>query len=170
MSGADPFSLLGVPLRFDLPTAELRARWMRTAAAAHPDATGAGADASTAINAAYHELSDPLRRASALLARLGAPAVPDPGLPSEFLLEAMEIREQVDAARGDPGALAAIRAEVLVRHRQANDEIAAGFSAMQGAATAPDAPATSAILGSMNLSRALARVLEQIDSEAERSR
>jgi curved DNA-binding protein CbpA len=143
---------------------------MRTAAAAHPDATGGGADASSAINAAYHELSDPLRRAGALLRRLGAPAVQDPGLPSEFLMEAMEIREQVDAARGDPGALASIRGQVLARHREALDGIAAGFLAVQGAADPPDASATSAILASINLARALARVLEQIDAEEERSR
>ena len=90
MSAADPFEVLGVAPRFGLPAAELRSRWMRAAAAAHPDADG-GVDSSAEVNAAYHELADPLKRAAALLRRLGAPAVADPGLPQDFLLEAMGI-------------------------------------------------------------------------------
>ena len=164
MSAADPFEVLGVAPRFGLPAAELRSRWMRAAAAAHPDADG-GVDSSAEVNAAYHELADPLKRAAALLRRLGAPAVADPGLPQDFLLEAMEIREEVDAAGGDRARLDAIHDAVSARHAAAVDGIAAAFAEIGGV---PDEAATRRVLCGMNLARALARIMEQIVAQVER--
>lgn len=162
MSAADPFEALGVAARFDLSASELRGRWMRAAAAAHPDATGDSADAGARVNAAYQELSDPLRRASALLRRHRAPVVPDPGLPPAFLIEAMELREAVDAAAGDGARLAEIRSEVAARHAAALEAIAESFRRIEGA---PDSGAVSRISSEMNIARALARIVEQIDRE-----
>jgi len=161
MSAADPFEVLGIAPRYGLSASELRARWMRAAAAAHPDADG-GVESSAAVNAAYHELADPLRRAAALLRRLDAPPVADPGLPPAFLLEAMEIREEVDAAKGDRAALDAIRDAIQGRHREALDGIAAAFADIVGA---PDEAVARRVLVGVNLARALARILEQIDQE-----
>jgi len=164
MSAADPFEVLGVAPRFGLAPSELRSRWMRAAAAAHPDADG-GVDSSASVNAAYHELVDPLRRAAALLRRLRAPSVADPGLPQEFLLEAMELREEVDAAKDDRATLDAIHARIAARHSEALDEIAEAFASIQGA---PDESCARRVLAGMNLARALARILEQVLGQLER--
>jgi hypothetical protein len=108
MRSADAFATLGVPARFDISERELRAAWMRRAAGAHPDASGA-VDLSAALNEARAICADPIRRAFALLELRGAPAVDLRSMPQDFLIEMMELRERADACAGDLKATAELR-------------------------------------------------------------
>lgn len=87
----DPFARLGLPPRFDLDPAELDRAFLAASRAAHPDHHAGGQDATAAVNAAYHTLRDPVRRAEFLLG--GTAGGQDPAL----LMEVMDIREQADA-------------------------------------------------------------------------
>jgi len=71
----DHFQILGLPRRFGLDVQELERRYRELSRESHPDrfATAAPAERraalerSTQINAAYHTLKDPLRRAAYFL-------------------------------------------------------------------------------------------------------
>lgn len=126
----DAFETLGVVPRFGLDPVELEQRHRALSAAIHPDRY-AGRPAgerrqalgrAIEVNAAYRELKDPLRRGELLLAR--APAHVDPPIDDEFLMEALEAREELRelAKRRDvPGIEAALgRVEGLTRAIEAD--------------------------------------------------
>ncbi len=101
----DPFNLLGLKPSFDIDPGELQRRYLERAARLHPDAEpGRLSDeqaeqAAAALNDARAILADPEKRASALLSLLGGPtADADRSLPSGFLMEIMEVREQLEQA------------------------------------------------------------------------
>jgi len=99
----DPFTLLGLPRRFELPAAELTSALRRASLSWHPDrfaladeATRAEAEERmAALNAAFETLQDPLARAGLLLG-LGAETQTASPL---FLMEMMERREDIEAAQ-----------------------------------------------------------------------
>ena len=74
----DVFQILGLPHRFDLDPAELHARFIHQSSTSHPDrhtdpiAQAQAAEQSAEVNHAYAVLSDPHRRADALLVLLAA--------------------------------------------------------------------------------------------------
>ena len=129
----DPFDILGVEPRFDLDDAELHHRLIALAAEHHPDrhtdpiAQADAAEQAARVNDAYRTLADPERRAQALLARLSECGMGDEGsemseaklhrpsdeapLPPEFLMEMMEIREELEtaAAQEDTATIARLR-------------------------------------------------------------
>ncbi len=97
----DAFETLGVAPRFGLDPIELEQRHRALSAALHPDRY-AGRPAgerrqalgrAIEVNAAYRELKDPLRRGELLLARAEAHA--EPPIDDEFLMEALEAREEL---------------------------------------------------------------------------
>lgn len=101
----DPFQTLGLPPRFDLNEADLHAKFIRASAANHPDRhtdpvdQADAAERAAEINHAYAVLSDPERRADALLAQLGGPGKSDDkSLPPDLLMDMMETREQMEEA------------------------------------------------------------------------
>lgn len=98
----DPFDLLGLPARFDLSPAQIRAAHLARSATLHPDMAlddPEASDQSAAINHARRTLENPETRAEALLARLGGvPKEQDRSLPPAFLQEMLETREEIDAA------------------------------------------------------------------------
>ncbi|RST53205.1 Fe-S protein assembly co-chaperone HscB [Variovorax sp. MHTC-1] len=115
------FELFAVPARFTQDRAALDARWKELQREAHPDrfaAQGAAAQRvamqwSVRINEAYQRLKDPIKRASYLCALNGSPidAENNTAMPSDFLHQQMEWREELDDAR-DAAALDKLRAEV----------------------------------------------------------
>jgi molecular chaperone HscB len=132
-SARDPFALLGLPRTFDLDAAEIDAAYLQRAAELHPDrlaaarggGTGAGtghldplAEADAArraaeLNDARAELGNPERRAGVLLHLLGGPRPDeDRSLPDGFLLEMMDVRQELDAAQAaqDAAELERLRA------------------------------------------------------------
>ena len=101
----DPFETLGLPPRYDLNEAELHTRFIQASAATHPDRytdpveQAQAAERSAEVNHAYAVLSDPERRADALLTLLGGPAKDeDKSLPPDLLMDMMEVREQLEEA------------------------------------------------------------------------
>lgn len=103
------FELFGIPVQFSQERSTLDARWKDLQREAHPDkfsAQGASAQRlamqwSVRINEAYQRLKDPLRRASYLCELYGAPvnAEDNTAMPADFLMQQMEWRESLDAAK-----------------------------------------------------------------------
>ncbi|MBK6388937.1 MAG: Fe-S protein assembly co-chaperone HscB [Rhodoferax sp.] len=103
------FELFAIPEQFAQDRAVLDARWKDLQREAHPDkfmAHGAAAQRlamqwSVRINEAYQRLKDPLKRATYLCERHGAPvnAENNTAMPSAFLMQQMVWREALDDAK-----------------------------------------------------------------------
>ena len=148
----DHFRLFGLPERFALDPAALDAAWRALQAEVHPDRHAHAGPAArrvalqwaTHVNGAYQTLRDPARRAAYLCDLRGAGAArPEAGLPPEFLMEQMELRESLEAARaaGDTAALEALDGQTRALRRAALERLAAVLDdeAAAGAASARDA-------------------------------
>ncbi len=143
---SDPFEVLGVPRRFGLDGAALAQRHRDLSRALHPDRFGdaapterrAAIERAMAINESFRALRDPLTRAEALLAVHGAAlderARPDPAM----LMEVMELREDLEAARGDAPRIESLRDAVARRVAAEESALVALFDAdtLDGAALA----------------------------------
>jgi molecular chaperone HscB len=136
---SDPFETLEVEPRFDLDLALLERRHRDLSRVLHPDRY-AGRPAgerqqalgrAIAVNEAFRALRDPVRRATALLARHGrhTDEADTPKADPVLLMEVMERREALSEARraGDREAVARLTKTVLERQRQVEAEIAASF-------------------------------------------
>jgi len=137
----DPFDLFDVEPAYDLDLGELERRHRNLSRALHPDRYAGRPAAerrqalgrSIEVNDAWRVLRDPVRRAEALLARLGAPASENQSPPTdeELLMEMLELREELSTARQKHDPEAVIRVSGKVRQRQArlSDRMAADFRA-----------------------------------------
>ena len=124
---SNDFVLFGVPQSFQQDPALLDERWKELQRNAHPDrfaAQGAAAQRlamqwSVRINEAYQRLKDPLRRASYLCEMNGAPihAETNTAMPTDFLMQQMEWREELDEA-GTLDELDALLAQVNEHERE----------------------------------------------------
>jgi molecular chaperone HscB len=103
------FHRLGLPRRFVLDAGELERAYLAHSRAVHPDYHLAGSSAdlgaslelSAAINEAYNTLRDPFARAEHLLALEGGPSASEhKQMPPAFLAEMLDLREQIELARG----------------------------------------------------------------------
>src|SRR5687767_6907830 len=108
----DHFHRLGLPRRFVLDAGELERAYLAHSRAVHPDYHLAGASAdlgastelSAAVNEAYNTLRDPFTRAEHLLALEGGPSAGEhKQMPPAFLAEMLDLREQLELARGAGG-------------------------------------------------------------------
>lgn len=99
-----PFEILGLEPAFQLDAAVLEQKLIEANLRWHPDRYAlapeadrlAAEDQMAAINEAHDALVDPLNRAEVLLGEKAANRVADP----MFLMEMMELREEVEAAIG----------------------------------------------------------------------
>ena len=107
---SNDFEIFGLSPQFAVDRAALDARWKDLQREAHPDRF-ATADAQTQrqamqwsvrINEAYQRLKDPLKRAAYLCELHGAPirAEDNTAMPSAFLMQQMQWREDLDDASG----------------------------------------------------------------------
>ena len=127
------FELFDVPARFAQDRAQLDARWKALQREAHPDrfaAEGAAAQRvamqwSVRINEAYQRLKDPLNRAAYLCELRGAPvqAENNTAMPSAFLMQQMEWRENLDDTES-PEGLETLAEEVSAEQRRVQQELA----------------------------------------------
>ncbi len=168
----DPFKTLDLPPRFDLDTGDLHTRFIQASAATHPDRytdpvqQAQAAERAAEINHAYAVLSDPERRADALLTLLGGPAKDqDKSLPPDHLMDMMETRETLEAAvaNQDHAELDKLRAWAH-DHREAHlKKIAELFaeSANDSGNELPD-PTAKAIRLQLNALRYIQRMLDQM--------
>ena len=185
----NPFAHLGLPVRFTLDQGAIDRAYLARAARQHPDQAGADAfdaagfsadpseadDRMAALNRARHTLADDERRARAVLALAGASAG-DRDLPPGFLMQMMELREQIEAefaaaaACEDRAETARVRArwEAWARDRRAGhaadiapilDRVGAAIDAGR----APDPDDVSEAGRVLNAWRYAERLLEQLD-------
>jgi molecular chaperone HscB len=132
------FELFGLPERFAQAGEDIDARWRELQREVHPDKFAAQGDSaqrvamqwSIRVNEAYRRLRDPLKRASYLCERRGAPihAETNTAMPADFLMEQMAWREALDEAQGEDdveslrGELTRARAATLRRIATLLDE------------------------------------------------
>ncbi|MDO4936410.1 MAG: Fe-S protein assembly co-chaperone HscB [Sutterellaceae bacterium] len=109
MAQNSPFAVLALPERFDLAEDAIQEAWRKTIAVVHPDrfADRPAAERRVAeqwagrINEAKDALLDPVKRAQALLLKLGLDigAETDTKMSPAFLMEQMQWREDLEDAQ-----------------------------------------------------------------------
>ncbi len=164
----DPFKTLSQPPRYNLNEADLHAKFILASSSTHPDRytdpveQAQAAERSAEINHAYAVLSDPERRADALLVLLGGPAKDqDKSLPPSLLMDMMETREQLEEAIAQENltALDKLRAWAHEQRETHLKTIADLFADTQGGLPADTA---KAIRLELNALRYIQRMLDQM--------
>ncbi len=156
----DPFALLGVDRSFDVDSAAINANWLRMIADLHPDRSAGDPEAAQALaklNEAKTVLLDPESRADALVVLLGGPRRDEhKELPAGFLMEMLEIREQVEgaAASGDAGEVASLRQWADAERDRMLAEIAVMFQS---------GTALEDVRTALNALRYIERMIEQVE-------
>jgi molecular chaperone HscB len=122
MADLTPFALLGLPERFALSEELVQKGWMNAIARVHPDrfAGRPAAERRVAeqwagrINEARDELTDPVRRASALLRLRGADtgSETDTRMDGAFLMQQMLWREEAESLRASGASLEPLLARI----------------------------------------------------------
>lgn len=167
LAARDPFELFGLPRRFAIDGAALRRRMLELSRQTHPDFAGAdeqaqrrAMDLSARVNEAHRILEDDEQRANCLLRLLGGPdGEQDKSLPDGFLVDMMELREQLAEAQegGDHTLLARFESDARARRRQRLDRVASLFSA--------EPPPLPEIRTELNALRYIERMIEQLHPE-----
>ncbi|MBS0188023.1 MAG: DnaJ domain-containing protein [Planctomycetes bacterium] len=161
MTAPNPFQHLGLPLRFDLSEADIRRAYLARVAAQHPDISSEdeAQEASATLNRARETLLNPETRADALLVALGGPAKDaDKSLPPGFLMEIMQLREEIEGAvaSGSPEQRAKWVEFGKQQRRAYSDRVRALFDASP-------TPALGPIRTTLNAWRYIERLIEQLD-------
>ncbi|NIP72987.1 MAG: Fe-S protein assembly co-chaperone HscB [Gammaproteobacteria bacterium] len=135
------FELFGLPVAFDVSPAALTERYRDLQQAVHPDRFASASDQerrlsmqrATRINEAYQALKDPLARARHLLELRGVrwDDERETVVAPEFLMEQMELHEELAQARDQAEPLAAVghildRVDATIRGM--TDELARRFA------------------------------------------
>jgi len=134
---ADAFALLGLPVTYELDTAALERAYFEKSKELHPDRFAnapaaervAALSRSRALNDAYQLLKKPVARAEYLLARAGVTIGDNERLDPTFLMEILELREELAAARqaGRLDEVGAKQATMAARRKSVLDELPALF-------------------------------------------
>jgi molecular chaperone HscB len=138
-AGEDPFALLGLSPGFDVDLAALERAFFERSKALHPDrVVGASAaervavlSRSRALNDAYQLIRKPIARAEYLLERAGVTIGDNERLDPAFLMEILELREELAEARaaGNTELVARLQAVMQQRRAAALDALPALFAA-----------------------------------------
>jgi len=140
----DPFALLGLPPAYEVDLAALERAFFERSKQLHPDRM-AGAPAaervvalsrSRALNDAYQLIKKPVPRAEYLLARAGVTIGDNERLDPAFLMEILELREELAEARaaGNTELVAKLQGAMQARRAQALAALPALFAASDFAA------------------------------------
>jgi molecular chaperone HscB len=125
--GGDPFALLGLTPGFDVDLAALERAFFERSKALHPDRV-AGAPAAErvvalsrarALNDAYQLIKKPIARAEYLLERAGVTIGDNERLDPTFLMEILELREELAEARAVGNTELVARLQVAMQQRRA---------------------------------------------------
>ena len=129
---SDDFELLGLPRRYAQDPTAIDARWRTVLGEVHPDrfvSEGVAAQRlamqwSVRINEAHRRIKDPIRRAAYLCELHGASigAEDNTAMPAAFLMQQMEWRESLEAAK-DICEIDALAAEVRAARSRSLDEL-----------------------------------------------
>jgi len=116
--GKNYFELFGLPARFDVDPADLASRYRELQRRFHPDRFAAAPESerrrsvqmTAQINAAYQTLRDSVARGRYLLALQGVATDEDTDtrMDPAFLMEQMELREELDALRQKTDRMASL--------------------------------------------------------------
>src|SRR5689334_23970530 len=127
--GDDPFALLGLPVAYDVDPAALERAFFERSKAVHPDRVAAAPAAervaalsrSRALNDAYQLIKRPVPRGEYLLARAGVTIGDNERLDPAFLMEILELREELAGARvaGDRALVERLQAVMQARRDDA---------------------------------------------------
>ncbi len=166
----DPFATLGLPHSFRLDPASLRAAYIRLMETAHPDRATSQLDAAdrarraAAINDAQRRLAHPLRRAEAMLQVAGAAGLASAALPPDFLVEAMELREELDEALAnrDVDRIASLRAAAVARRDAEIDRLADHLDRVFAENGDARAAAVAAAQDALNRLRYVMRLIDRV--------
>jgi len=158
----DPFTILGLPRRFEVEPGAVERAYLARVAALHPDLAVGDSEAggrAARLNDARAIVSDPERRGEALLALMGGSAQAK-ALPPGLLMEVMEARESAESALalGDAAGVARWRAWAEARRVEHMERVGALFEeAGRGGSGALDL-----IRMELNAWRYVERMLEQL--------
>ncbi|MCB1645997.1 MAG: Fe-S protein assembly co-chaperone HscB [Pseudomonadales bacterium] len=138
------FELFRLPVSFSVDLNELGSRYRELQKSVHPDRFAGGSDQNkrlsvqwaTRINEAYDTLKSPLPRAIYMLKLAGLEIAHNPSLDPAFLMEQIELREELEDIGEDEAALA----QLDVFRRKVN-EVLASLEATFEAEVAADLPA-----------------------------
>jgi molecular chaperone HscB len=138
-AGEDPFALLGLSPGFDVDLAALERAFFERSKALHPDrVVGASAaervavlSRSRALNDAYQLIKRPVARAEYLLARAGVAIGDNERLDPAFLMEILELREELAEARaaGNTALVGKLQGAMQARRNDALGALPALFAA-----------------------------------------
>ena len=127
------FALFGLPVRYSIDLPDLQIRYRELQKKFHPDKFASGSDAerrlasqmAAQINAGYQTLKSPLARGRYLLqlAGLGLDDEKDTQMTPAFLMEQMEMRENLDAAREDENTLALLQGMIKTVEAATNSRV-----------------------------------------------
>lgn len=182
-STPDPFALFALPPRYALDQAELEQRFFAQNRELHPDrfATAPAAERvaalsrSRALNDAYQVLRKPVARAEYLLAKVGGQIGDNERLSPAFLMEILELREELAEVRHSktrPPAQKTAELERLARSMKARRQaeldklgpLFARVEASAGAGSAGEPAAVEEIKQTLIALRYLDRYLEECDA------
>jgi molecular chaperone HscB len=135
----DPFALLGLSPAYDVDLEALERAFFERSKQLHPDRVVGSSPAervvvlsrSRALNDAYQLIKKPIARAEYLLARAGITIGDNERLDPAFLMEILELREELAAARaaGDTALVAKLAGAMSARRTQAQGALAQLFAA-----------------------------------------
>jgi molecular chaperone HscB len=142
--GEGPFALLGLAPAFDVDLEALERAFFERSKQLHPDRAAGGSAAervvalsrSRALNDAYQLIKRPVPRAEYLLARAGVTIGDNERLDPAFLMEILELREELANARtaGDAALVGQLQRAMQARRKDALDALPALFAAQDLAA------------------------------------
>lgn len=171
----DAFHRLGLPRRFVLDTGELERAYLRHSREVHPDYHLGGASAdlsaslelSAAVNEAYNTLRDPFTRAEHLLALEGGPTAAEyRQMPPAFLTEMLELREELEAARGAGGGrLDALATDFDRRYAAMLGGVADLFRRYERADSADRSHLLTQVRASLNAAKYVRGLIRDMNSE-----
>lgn len=133
VGGLNAFERFGLDPSFELDLPALEERHLKLSRRLHPDRLigkdprqqGRALTLSSALNEAYALLKDERRRAEHLLGIAGGKgADQDKRTPQAFLIDQLELREEIEAAQAQGAPLDAFQARAAREQRALRDEVA----------------------------------------------
>ncbi|HKQ68914.1 MAG TPA: Fe-S protein assembly co-chaperone HscB [Polyangiaceae bacterium] len=170
----DPFDTLGIAPALEIDLGEVEKRYRDLSRVLHPDRHVAGSPAerrislgkAVEVNDAWRTIRDPIRRAEALFRRRGVAVDERSGEKAapEFLMEMMEQREELAAARQkrDKAEIERLAARIRGKEEAALARLTRGFSELSGDALRSLVP----ILGELRYYRRYLDEVSAIEDES----
>jgi molecular chaperone HscB len=165
------FERLGLPRRFSIHTSDVERLYLAKSRESHPDFHQLASaedqlrslEDTATLNQAYVTLRDPFRRADYLLTLLDGPSAQhDKNLDQSFLMEMMELREQIEDVQATNGDLAPVEADLVARLAQKEQAIAHQFSTMEAAPEANHSAQLVSIRRELNAVKTLQSLLRDV--------